>query len=86
MLERAEHRRANFFRGTMRDPDAHTVPDALEAQALATVATSIEAQALAEGRVLDGFRKNHALAVAQRLLRSLPREQLQSPAPSTPST
>ena len=36
MLERAEHRRANFFRGTMRDPDAHTVPDALEAQALAT--------------------------------------------------
>ena len=78
MLEHAEHRRANFFRGTMRDPDAHTVPDALEAQALATVATNIEAQAMAEGRVLDGFRKNHALAVAQRLLRSLPREQLQS--------
>lgn len=82
MLDRASERRTNFFRGTKRDPEMHAIPEALEAQALTTIETNIRAQAAAEGRPIDTAKVKQALAVAQRLLRQLPREQIQSIAAS----
>ncbi|MEQ1698190.1 MAG: hypothetical protein ABL901_20360 [Hyphomicrobiaceae bacterium] len=78
MSERASIRRANFFKGTMRDPDAHTTPDAAIDNALLVVGASIDAQAQADGRELSTVQRQRALSVAQRLLRSLPRDQLQN--------
>lgn len=78
MSEHAANRRANFFKGTMRDPEARTVPDAAEAHALSVVKTHIETQVISEGRVLSSAQLDRALAVAQRLIRALPRDQLQS--------
>lgn len=82
MLDRAGHRRAKFFEGTARDPEVNAVPDTLETQALTTIEINLRARADAEGRPLDTAQTKQALAVAQRLLRQLPREQLQSIAAS----
>ena len=78
MPDRGALRRANFFRATMRDPDAHTAPDAAINEALLVVGASIDAQAKSDGRQLSTVQRERALSVAQRLLRSLPRDQLHS--------
>lgn len=82
MPDRSQQRRANFFKDTRRDPEAHTVPDALEAQALTAIETNIRTEADTAGRPIDAAKVRQALAVAQRLIRQLPREQLQSIASS----
>lgn len=73
----AGRRRANFFAAT-RLAEAGTAPDAAELEALAVVKTSIEAQALTQGRILDTAQLDRALSVAQRIIRALPRDQLHS--------
>lgn len=78
MQDRGAQRKANFFKGTMRDPDAHTAPDAAIDDALIVVAASIDAQAKADGHDLSTVQRQRALSVAQRLLRALPRDQLQN--------
>ncbi|MEQ1718127.1 MAG: hypothetical protein ABL907_19470 [Hyphomicrobium sp.] len=78
MPDRGAQRKANFFKGTMRDPDAHTTPDAAIDDALIVVGASIDAQAKVDGHELSTMQRQRALSVAQRLLRALPRDQLQN--------
>ncbi|MEQ1615882.1 MAG: hypothetical protein ABL904_24255 [Hyphomicrobiaceae bacterium] len=78
MSDRGAQRKANFFKGTMRDPDAHTTPDAAIDDALIVVGASIDAQAKVDGHDLSTVQRQRALSVAQRLLRALPRDQLQN--------
>ena len=78
MPDRGALRKANFFKGTMRDPDAHTTPDAAIDDALIVVGASIDAQAKVDGHELSTVQRQRALSVAQRLLRALPRDQLQN--------
>lgn len=78
MPDRGAQRKANFFKGTMREPDAHTTPDAAIDDALIVVGASIDAQAKVDGHDLSTVQRQRALSVAQRLLRALPRDQLQN--------
>ncbi len=78
MMHTASTRRDNFFRATMRDPDANTAPDSVISEALAVVKTNIEAQARSEGRTLTGIQIDRALSIAQRMLRTMPRDDIRS--------
>lgn len=78
MTEGASRRRANFFRGTANDPNVHTVSDSALDNALIVVGASIDAQAKTDGYDITSVQRQRALSVAQRLLRALPRDQLQN--------
>ena len=79
--EAAQRRNANFFRDTKmasdRQPEAAASTEHLEAVALASVKTNLEAHAQSLGRTLEGAQLATMLTVAQSYLRRLPREQLQ---------
>lgn len=78
MSDRAAIHSANFFKGTIRDPEASTVPSAAEVEALAVVKTCIEAQAHPIGGTLSTVQLDRALSVAQRRIRALPPDQLRN--------
>lgn len=72
----AQRRRSNFFRDTPRDPEASTTHEALEAQALALVRASLEADALDNRRDLRPADMDRMLSAAKGKLRGMSEREL----------
>jgi hypothetical protein len=71
-----QRRRANFFRDTPRDPETSITHEALEAQALALVRASLEADALDNRRDLRPADMDRMLSAAKGRLRGMSEREL----------